>query len=337
VLWTHSKAVWGARVTALHQALRDSDVHFINNPLFHTNAQTYSLLPTLWVGGTAVLSPRYSASRFWDVAIRNRCTWAMVTNFMVQTLKDQPVPRHFFRNWGGAYSDPPEDEQLRVRTLGAFGMTETITQAVVAEPFQDNRAGSMGRPSPFYDVEVRRPDGSAVAPGETGSLFVRGVRGVSLFQEYLADAAATAAAFDERGFLITGDVVRYEADGSLTFADRAKDMLKVGAENVAASEVESVIRLVPGVREVAVVGQPHSLYDEVPVAFLIVDPSAHDVGERAHSACREQLAKFKVPWSFHLVEELPRSLLGKVAKAELRAQLPALDASARADHMRREP
>jgi crotonobetaine/carnitine-CoA ligase len=195
----------------------------------------------------------------------------------------------------------------------------------------------MGRPSPFYEVEVRRPDGTPVAPGETGSLFVRGVRGSSLFLEYLDDPQATAAAFDEWGFLITGDLVRYETDGSLSFADRAKDMLKVGAENVAASEVEAVIRTVPGVKEVAVVGQAHALYDEVPVAFVITDPAAADVVDRALSSCREQLAKFKVPWSIHVVDELPRSLLGKVAKAELRGQLRPLDASARADHMRREP
>jgi crotonobetaine/carnitine-CoA ligase len=220
--------------------------------------------------------------------------------------------------------------------MGWWGMTETVTQGIVAEPYQHNRPGSMGHPSPFYDIEVRREDGKPAAAGETGQLFIRGVPGVSLFLEYLEDPDATAAAFDPGGWFITGDVVRLEDDGSLTFSDRAKDMIKVGGENVAASEVEVVIRGLPHVQDVAVVGQPHLLLDEVPVAFVIAaggrDPEL--LRQSIFTSCASELARFKVPWDVIFVDELPRSLLEKVAKAELRRCLPQLSGDTRAESMR---
>ncbi|MBV8849678.1 MAG: AMP-binding protein, partial [Methylobacteriaceae bacterium] len=86
VLWTHANALWGAQVNAIHEDLRADDVHLIFLPLFHTNALAYSLLATLWAGGTAVLMPRFSASRFWNVALKHRCTWASLVPFCVKAL-----------------------------------------------------------------------------------------------------------------------------------------------------------------------------------------------------------------------------------------------------------
>src|SRR5699024_10121439 len=132
--------------------------------------------------------------------------------------------------------------------------------------------GSIGRAAPEYETAVRRPDGTSVAPGETGDLFIRGIRGVSQFAEYWNNPQATADAIDAEGWMATGDLVRLNDDGSFTFMDRAKDMLKIGAENVAASEIERVVQQVVGTAEIAVVGRPDESLDEVPVVF-VVDPS----------------------------------------------------------------
>jgi len=181
---------------------------------------------------------------------------------------------------------------------------------------------SMGRPAPGYEIHVLDEDGAPVGPGEVGDLYVGGQRGVSLFLEYAGDPEATARAFREDGLFITGDRVRLGEDGFLYFADRSKDMLKVGGENVAASEIERVIASVPGVREVAVVAKKHPMLDEVPVAFVIPAEGQEDgLIDAIQAACAKGLATFKQPHEVRLVPELPRSTLEKVAKAELRAML----------------
>ena len=99
------------------------------------------------------------------------------------------------------------------------------------------------------------------------------------------------------------------ADGAFVFSDRAKDMLKVGAENVAASEIERVVAALPGVREVAVVGAPDPMLQEVPVAFVIAADDCPDLVSTILTTCRDKLADFKVPREVRLVTDLPRSTL----------------------------
>jgi crotonobetaine/carnitine-CoA ligase len=327
VLWTHANALWGAQVNAIHEDLRPDDVHLIFLPLFHTNALAYSLLATLWAGGTAVLIPRFSASRFWDIALKHRCTWTSLVPFCVKALMSVDRPkRHHFRLWGNAVCSPPSDGIFGVKTIGWWGMTETMTHGTVGSVHLPNRPMSMGRPAPEYGIFVERDDGTPVAPGETGHLLVRGVPGVSLFHSYLHDPDATEASYDERGLFRTGDRVTLHDDGFLQFADRDKDMLKVGGENVAASEIERVVMEVPGVREVAVIGKPHPMLDEVPVVFVIPDASefvaAPDDLQRAIlAACRSRLASFKVPDEVRVVPDMPRATIEKIAKAALRAAL----------------
>lgn len=320
VLWTHANALWGARINADHQTLRADDVHLCVLPLFHTNAQAYSILSTLWAGGTVVVQPRFSASRFWPISLKHRCTWASLIPFCVRALMEQPVPeKHFYRLWGNGICDMPTDPHFRVKTIGWWGMTETITHGTIGHAHLPNLAMSMGRPAPEYDIRVVHEDGTHVRPGETGDLQIGGVRGLSLFAEYLNNPKATAESFTDDGFFMTGDRATLMPDGFLVFADRSKDMLKVGGENVAASEIERVVMTVPGVREVACVAKKDKMYDEVPVVFVLPEAGVRaDFAEQVMAACKAQLATFKLPREVRIVSELPRSTLEKIAKAELR-------------------
>ena len=325
VVWSHANALWGAKMSAMHEALQPHDVHLVHLPLFHTNAQTYSVLASLWVGASMVLQPRFSVSRFWPISLSHGCTWTSMVPFCIRALLEHPVPaEHSYRLFGGPVCDPPTDGLLGVKTVGWWGMTETVTHAIVGSPFHPDTPMSMGRPSPGYEIHVLDEQGCAVAPGEVGELHVQGRRGVSLFVEYLHDPEATAKAFTSDGLLRTGDRVRRGVDGALFFVERAKDMLKVGGENVAASEIERVIASVAGVSEVAIVGRRHLMLDEVPVAFVIpVDAADATLPTRIDEACAASLAGFKRPAEVRLVKELPRSTLNKVAKAALRLQLAA--------------
>jgi len=324
VVWNHANALWGARMCARNEHLTADDVTLTHLPLFHTNAQAYSVLSALWAGATIVAQPRFSASRFWDVSLRNRCTFSSIVPFCAKALmaRDEPVPNHQYRFWGNGAQLPAWDDYFGIRTISWWGMTETITQPIVSDPTVPSTPLSMGRPSPAYEIAVLNDDGTPVGPGETGGLFVRGVPGLSLFKEYLNNPDATAASFDASGFMITGDRVKVLPSGDLQFGDRDKDMLKVGGENVAASEIERVVSAHASVAECAVVAKRDPMLDEVPVVFVLpphgteTDPAA--LANEILAACNQSLADFKVPREVHVVDELPRSTLEKIAKAKLR-------------------
>ncbi len=329
VLWTHANALWGARINAAHETLRADDRHLVHLPLFHTNAQAYSVLACLWVGATAVIVPRFSASRFWPVSIAHRCTWTSLIPFCVKALMTQDLPAtHSYRLWGSAVESPPSDAHFGIPTMGWWGMTETITHGIVSDPALPGVPMSIGRPAPEYGIAivdndaVPVRDARPVESGESGCLMIRGIRGLSLFREYLDDPVATEQSFDPQGWFRTGDRVELLESGAIRFGDRSKDMLKVGGENVAASEIERVVATVPGVRECAVVAGRDPMLDEVPVLFIRVDDRAPaDLEQRIMRACEQELARFKWPREIRRVNDFPRSTLEKIAKAQLRRQL----------------
>jgi crotonobetaine/carnitine-CoA ligase len=326
VVWTHGNVVWGAQTTASNFRLQHDDVCHSFLPLFHTNNQSYSLLGSLWVGGTYVVQPKFSASQFWPVALDNRCTWACMIPFCVKALFEQPVPEHSFRFWSPAVSIPLAAEHFKLNIFGLYGMTETITQPICGDPQRPGPDMCIGRAVPGYTLSVRNETGDEVAVGETGDLFIKGVRGMSLFKEYLHDSAATEKSFDAEGWFDTGDRVRMDEEGNLFFADRNKDMLKVGGENVAASEIELLMIQSGLASEAAVIGKPHDMLDEVPVAFVIPNPGlGEDVAQKLIDLCAENLADFKVPRAVYIVEDLPRSLLNKISKKDLRDKLAEME------------
>jgi crotonobetaine/carnitine-CoA ligase len=322
VLFTHANALWGGRVGAAHARFAADDVVLVYGPLFHTQALSWQTLSTFWVGGTVVLLPKFTASRFWEISLRHRCTQTAVLGIMLQTLRAQDVPDHQYRAWQFGMERPELAARFGVRLFNAWGMTEVVTQAIINDYDFPADLGAIGRAALEYDVRVARDDGTDAAVGEAGDLLIGGVRGLSIFAEYLNDADATADAFDERGYFRTGDRVMSLASGALQFVSRAKDMLKVGGENVAAGEIERVLLTVRGVTGAAVVGRPDRILDEVAVAFVTVTADAdHDaVVSEALAASAAHLADFKVPRSVYVVEELPESLLGKVTKAALREE-----------------
>lgn len=322
VVWSHANALWGGKVNSTHENLQPDDVHLVYLPLFHTNALSYSILATLWVGATAVLTPRFSSSRFWKTAIEHRCTWSSMISFSLRVLLEQEVPdNHCFRLWSAPMSDPAEVASFGIKMIGWWGMTETISHGIVGDANTVIRPLGIGRAAPEYDIRVTSDDGAPVKVGEVGNLLIRGTPGLSLFKEYLHNEEATRASFDEYGYFITGDRVQLLENGVMRFSDRAKNILRVGGENVSTSEIERVAVEVTGVREAAVVGKPHPMLGEVPVMFVIprdgVDLASPQLTDDILISCQQSLAEFKVPREIRLVDDFPRATLEKVAKNEL--------------------
>jgi len=241
VVWTHANAIWGGQVGAAHLQLRTDDIAMVFTPLCHTNAMSWTHFPVLWSGGAMVMHPKFSASRYWSAVQKHNCTWGNAIPFAVQALAMQPVPEnHTIRLWVvGAANVGPIEKHFGITFIGAWGMTEIVTHGTYTPMHLSAPTLSMGMPVPEFELAVLDANDDAVEPGEVGLLKIRGKRGVQIFLEYLNNPEATNSSFDADGWFDTGDRVRQVEGGHLRFSDRAKDMLRVGGENVSASEVEA--------------------------------------------------------------------------------------------------
>jgi crotonobetaine/carnitine-CoA ligase len=316
--------LWACRYGAQVYGHREQDVSLISLPLFHVVGLCWSFLPVLWAGGTAVLQPKFSASRFWPTSLEHRATLASQVLFTSMALRTQVTPeRHFYRQWTVARGDSASQAHNRIpHFVPSWGMTEMVAPAIHGDPYLHPAEGALGKPSLAHRIRVLTADGRSAAPGETGELFVKGVRGLSVFLEYDDNQDATRAAFDQDGYFRTGDRVTLLENGWLQINDRASDVIKVGGEGVSPSEIEAVIRAVPGVRDVAVVAAQDESYGQVPVAFVERHNGVSgDLEAVILKACQSSLAKFKIPRRVVVLSELPRVGNAKISRASLRQLL----------------
>jgi acyl-CoA synthetase (AMP-forming)/AMP-acid ligase II len=169
---------------------------------------------------------------------------------------------------------------------------------------------------PYFNVDIRILDqkGREVPSGEMGEIVSRGP---NMMLGYWNQPEATRDAIKD-GWLYTGDMGRFDEEGYLYVVDRVKDMILSGGENVYPAEVERIIREVPGVKDVAVVGIPHDKWGEVGKAFIEKKPGGTLRKDEVIQYCRSKLASYKVPKLIEYVDELPRNPSGKVLKKDLR-------------------
>jgi crotonobetaine/carnitine-CoA ligase len=322
VVHTHGNAVWASRMGSRNIDITTDDVYLVYLPFFHVNAQSWSIWCTLGVGGTVVLQPKFSSSRFWEVVTRHDVTHISLLPFVVKAMSSQETPPNKLRvaQYGAIMPSFPQWPNLQI--YACYGMTETVTHAISGRPSERLPNGSMGHPTPGYQVAiVDKETGELCAEGQTGELWVRGIRGIQLFLEYYDNDEANAKSFTDDGWFKTGDMVTLRAGGNIFYAERDKDLLKVGGENVSAREVEDTCRQVAGIAEIAAVGQSHEMLDQVVVVFVIKAPGAPDEDAMAAEileTCRTRLADFKVPRAVYFVDEFPRATLDKIAKNKLR-------------------
>ena len=215
-----------------------------------------------------------------------------------------------------------------VNFIGGYGMTETAGTVTWLDPEEHRRAlsdstehvlASCGFPAPLVDVRIVDDDDAECPMGTWGEVTVRGDQ---VMVGYWDDPTATADVLRD-GWLRTGDIGHFDGDGRLYIVDRKKDIVISGGENVSSVEVEQVIAELVDVVEAAVVGVPDPVWGQRVVAFVAL-ADHHTIDETAIIAhCRTRLASFKKPSRVHFMAELPRNALGKVRKAQLRAEAVA--------------
>lgn len=305
-------------------------------PLFHANAQYYSFASAISVGASVGLVGSFSASRFVEQAHTLGATHASLFAApmrMILARGETPVDGYTLRHlW---YAQNLTDDEYRrfaalvgCRPRQLYGMTETLP-AVLTSRAVEPHPRSMGRVTLGCHVAVVDPEsGLPAPPDETGDLLVGGYPGHTIFAGYLDDPATTDEAIVARlddGFVWfrTGDLARVDVHGEHHFEGRSGDVLKVAGENVSIVEVEAVLAEHPSVFEVAVVGAPDPVRDEVPVAYVVprADRAMPDPDELV-GWCADRLAPAKRPRAVHLVEELPRTSVGKIRKFLLTTPQP---------------
>ncbi|MGA8261983.1 MAG: AMP-binding protein [Arenicellales bacterium] len=326
---THANYIYAGETVAKAIRLAPEDRHLTVLPLFHGNAQYYSTMSTLVVGASMVLCPRFSASRYFDTAIRHGCTVASLFAAPMRMILAQPpdpaAAGNRLRVVIYAQSITPEQERewssrFNAPLLQIWGMTETMGPPLMNPVDYERRNQSTGLPVMGYEVALMTEDGRFIeGTDESGEIVVRGLPGWSLMKGYYRNPGATAETLRDN-WLHSGDNARRDRDGYFFFVDRVKDMIKRSGENVAATEVESVVMQHPAVFECAVIGVPDAIRDEKIKAVVVLKSGAQVTESELRGWCAEKLAKFRVPELIEFRDNLPRTSVGKIQKHILRRE-----------------
>jgi fatty-acyl-CoA synthase len=317
-------AAWKLRITS-------EDRVWDGLPMFHMSC----LGPLVFcfnMGATLISMLHFEPGAALEQIERERATW-LYTVFppIVMALIRHPdfSSRDLASVRGLLNVAPPDTLRLMqdafrpaVQVGGHFGMTECAGAITCNEweASEEHQAETCGPALP--GVEVRVVDAETGAPlraHQTGELQIRGC---GLFEGYYRQPEQTAAMFDPDGWLRSGDQGRMDEDGRVTYLGRLKDMLKVGGENVAPSEIESHLSTHPAIKLVQVVAAPDERLDEVPAAYIELVPGQELSADEAIEFCRGQIASFKVPRYVRFVtaEEWPMSAT-KIQKFRLQERI----------------
>lgn len=308
--------------------LQETDRVMVVLPMFHINANFYSLAGTLAAGAALIIVPKFSASTFWHAAADTRATEVNIIEAMGTILQNRPRSEyradHKIRAvYGvrGSYADTFRNAFGIPVLIGGYGMTEI--PGVTCNPVEGvqkwHTMGPVGRHPdsnrPWAQCRVVDDEGRDVPDNVEGEMWVKTP---IVMQGYFRDQAQTQAAFHD-GWFKTGDVVKRDADGYYSFVTRKGDIIRRRGENIAGAELDRVIGAHPAVHEAAAVAVPAELGEDDILVCVVLKPgqraSAPDIAEW----CRERLAPQKAPRYVLFVDELPHTPTGKVQKAVLKS------------------
>jgi acyl-CoA synthetase (AMP-forming)/AMP-acid ligase II len=294
-------------------------------PLFHVNAQMVTTVMPMLLGARVAMWERFSASTFWDTVARFEPVTFSSVPTMLAALLHAPGADEAETNTlrfvvcGAAPLSPALfrrfEEKFGVAILEGYGLTEGTCTSTLNPFYGPRKIGSIGLPTRNQDVRVCDEQGRELPDGEAGEVCVRGP---NVMQGYFNRPDANAQTLRD-GWLRTGDVGLRDEDGFFFLVDRKKDMIIRGGENIYPREIEDVLLEHAGVQGAAVVGRPHEVRGEEVHAVVVLAPGADLADVEAH--CRAHLAKFKVPSTWEVIDELPKTSTGKIDKKPLRERL----------------
>lgn len=325
---SHGNLTWVSVNALVDYDIVSSDVALMISPLFHVASLGMGALPTILKGGTMVLEQGFDAGRALGLIERYGVTMLSGVPTTYQLLADHPrwaetdVSTLAKLTCGGSAVPSRILEAYEARGLSfsqGYGMTETSPGATSLAPSMTRtKQGSVGLPHFFTDVRIASDEIGTVAPrGTVGEIEVSGP---NVFLGYHNLPEPTAAAFTPDGWFRSGDLGYLDEDGYLFIADRLKDMIISGGENIYPAEIEDHLNGIEGVTGAAVIGVPDEQWGEVPWAVLTVQDGHAPTTESVRETLDGTLARYKLPKRVVIIDELPRTASGKIRKADLRAR-----------------
>lgn len=318
---------WNSINTSLRLNINQSDATVIFLPFFHTGGWNVLTTPFLHRGAKIILLKKFDPDRILELSESQKCTLlfgvpttmdmmarsavfpkVQLKNIRYAIVGGEPMPVELIQTW--------HNKGIPIRQ--GYGLTE-FGPNVFSLNEQDaiRKIGSIGFPNFYIDIKVVNDDGHAVAANEVGELLLKGP---SMMTGYWHNDKATKETIVD-GWLHTGDLVRQDAEGYVYVVGRKKDMYKSGGENVYPAELEKVIRSLPGIRDVAVIGVKDEKWGEVGKAYVVLesncDFNSDQASQKLSDHCLKNLAKFKIPKYFKVVPELPKGDSGKILKRKL--------------------
>ncbi|HVC26628.1 MAG TPA: long-chain fatty acid--CoA ligase [Nitrososphaerales archaeon] len=345
---THSNLYLNAAVIAEWFPLAEDDVALGVLPFFHIYGMTAAMNAPLFAGSSIVLLPRFEVEAVMETIQKEKVTSFCGVPTMYIAVIHHPDARKFnLRTVRGCISGGAALPTAIIKSFGeltggtlveGYGLSEAspVTHCNPIGEGASLREGSIGIPIPFTDAQIVDIDDRSkrLGVGDAGELAVKGPQ---VMLGYWNNQAETENVLTKDGWLLTGDIARMDADGYFYIVDRKKDMIDVSGLKVYPREVEELLFTHPGVREAAVVGMPDDYRGEAVSAYVVLKPESKGKVTEAEiiQFCRTNLATYKAPRKVTFVDELPKTLIGKVLRRRLReggaasGQPPAPPSSAR--------
>ena len=320
---THGNLAASVKNISDTYALTPDDIAMVVMPLFHVHGLIGVSLATLSTGGSLVVPPRFSASRFWEQQEVSGATWYSAVPTIHQILLarsyDEGPPSgvfRFIRSCSSALA-PAVFKHLEARfgapVLEAYGMTEASHQmSSNLLPPGERMPGTVGKGT-GVDIAIMDDNGNLLSAGEQAEVVIRGA---NVTHGYHNNPDANAEAFTN-GWFRTGDQGFLEADGTLTLTGRIKELINRGGEKISPLEVDAALLGHPAVAEAVSFGVPHEMYGEAVQAAVVLMDATDEDAIRAY--CGESLASFKVPDRVHIIDTMPRTATGKIQRRHIAA------------------
>lgn len=323
MLWV-TAASW-APIAGLNQ-----DDYILNPlPLYHSYALNLSVLSVLATGAREYILERFSTSEILRLLDTEPFTLLPGVPTMFRFLLDSAKARGTAKLSSlrlclsagavlGGTLNTEFESVFGIKLLDGYGITETSTMVTLNWPTGTRVMGSCGFPILGLSVRVVDPNDHDVAPNQEGELIIRGPN-VMLGYHNKSEASAVAL---RDGWYRSGDLARFDDNNYLTITGRLKEVIIRGGQNISPVEVEEVVASHPGVADCAVVGIPHELLGEVPVAFVVPRQNAEPQAAELLEHCRKILSAYKLPNAFHIVPQIPRTGSGKAMRFRLKNMIP---------------